>query len=143
MTPDQYRRSQDLFLRAVEIDADKRLAWLRGQCAGDEQLQRDVQNLLDNDDPRTLLVPDVDVEQRPRISSQRRWIPRWLEMLPPRALLAVGAMAVLLPVLLLGAIADRSLRQFRNRWRAASLIELVTAKENAITAWLSREQFIV
>ena len=64
-------------------------------------------------------------------------------MLPPRALLAVGAMAVLLPVLLLGAIADRSLRQFRNRWRAASLSELVTAKENAITAWLSREQFIV
>ena len=35
MTPDQYRRSQDLFLRAVEIDADKRLAWLDDQCAGD------------------------------------------------------------------------------------------------------------
>jgi len=117
-----------LFLRAVEIDADKRPAWLRDQCTGDEQLERDVQKLLDNDDTRTLIGPNV-LEQKTPLVNRPHWLPRWLESIPPHGLMAIGSLVVLLPMLLLSAIVDRSSHEFRNRLRATSLIELVTAKE--------------
>jgi len=46
MTPDRWQQLSRLFHEAVARDGETRSAYLAGQCAGDEELRRDVEALL-------------------------------------------------------------------------------------------------
>lgn len=43
---DRWRRIQDLFFAALELDASKRDAFLRGETEGDDELRREVESML-------------------------------------------------------------------------------------------------
>jgi serine/threonine protein kinase len=49
MTPERWRQAEDLFNRALEEPATARAAWLDRECAGDEEMQREVAGLLASD----------------------------------------------------------------------------------------------
>jgi predicted ATPase len=46
MTPEQWQRAQDLFARALDLDASARSAFLAAECASDPELRREVESLL-------------------------------------------------------------------------------------------------
>lgn len=152
MNPELYHRAQELFLGAVEIEKSKRAAWLHEQCGSDVTLKHRVQSLLDHDDTQTLLALQKTVGN-PASSSRKIRSPRpllgisktieSLQKMPPRGLMAIGALAVLLPVLISGWIANRTLDGFRDHLRAASLVDLVDSKASAIRFWLGREKTVV
>jgi predicted ATPase/serine/threonine protein kinase len=47
MTPERWRRVQELFARALELDTGEREAALTAECAGDEGLRHEVESLLE------------------------------------------------------------------------------------------------
>jgi eukaryotic-like serine/threonine-protein kinase len=49
MTPERWRRIDELFATALGLDPAEREAWLGGACAGDEGLRAEVLRLLDQD----------------------------------------------------------------------------------------------
>lgn len=49
MTPQQWRRIEEIFDQAVELPPGKRLAFLDGACAGDNALRRQVEAMLASD----------------------------------------------------------------------------------------------
>ncbi len=49
MTPERWRRIDDLFALALGLDPAKRDAWLRAACASDDGLRTEVVRLLDED----------------------------------------------------------------------------------------------
>lgn len=46
MTPEHWRRARDLFAAAITLDAKVRKAFLQKECAGDEDLAREISELL-------------------------------------------------------------------------------------------------
>ena len=46
MTPQRYREVEEIYHAALEQHSDHRAAFLRGACAGDEELLREVESLL-------------------------------------------------------------------------------------------------
>ncbi|MBS1875642.1 MAG: protein kinase [Acidobacteria bacterium] len=50
MTPERWRRIEELFHQASEMAAESRAAWLDGACEGDKDLERQVLELLASDD---------------------------------------------------------------------------------------------
>ena len=61
MTIDRHRRAKEIFLAACELPVDRRKAHLDEECAGDEELRREVQALLEIDHSTT----DTPEERRP------------------------------------------------------------------------------
>jgi serine/threonine protein kinase/Tol biopolymer transport system component len=51
MSEDRWPRIEDLFHRAADLPAADRAAFLSTACAGDDELRREVETLLANDDP--------------------------------------------------------------------------------------------
>ena len=49
MTPERWRQAEDLFNRAIEEPVTAREAWLERECAGDEEMKREVAGLLASD----------------------------------------------------------------------------------------------
>ena len=143
MTPTEHRRVQELFLRAVELDALTRRRWLDEQCGDDAALRTEVQRLLDHDDPRTLVSRGNREDTLPLPRQGQPFAPSLPTLIPPRGMMAIGALAVLIPVMICGFIADYVISSFRDQLRADSLVQLVEAKSNAVRAWLSRDQVIV
>jgi len=47
VNPERWRRVEDLFLAARELDTDAREALLSSECADDPGLRREVETLLD------------------------------------------------------------------------------------------------
>ncbi len=50
MTPDRWQQIKALFDRALDHEPDRRLSFVRAQCGGDEELQREVESLLAADE---------------------------------------------------------------------------------------------
>ncbi len=148
VTPDQYKRAQELFLQAVDIDVRERTEWIEKHCAGDAQLKRAVEGLLTHDDPRTLLTKlDPTIKTTLGVAAAPASRPlaklwRWLVAMPRAAQLALAALAVILPVLIAALAIDHVTESFRKQVRVAALSELVEAKANAVQLWLEREQSI-
>jgi hypothetical protein len=46
MTPERYKEVGELYLAVLEIDADRRAAFLAEACGGDEALRQEVESLL-------------------------------------------------------------------------------------------------
>jgi len=152
LNPEHYHRAKELFLGAVEIETSKRATWIDEQCGSDETLKNRVQSLLNHDDTQTLLAPQKIVGDLASASKKLRSLRPLsglsktldsIQKMPPRGLMAVGALAVLLPVLISGWIANRALDGFRDHLRAASLVDLVDSKATAIRFWLGREKTVV
>ncbi|MCA9288446.1 MAG: hypothetical protein KDA05_07670, partial [Phycisphaerales bacterium] len=59
MTPERHQRVKSLFAAACELPAAERSAFLNQQCAGDEDLRREVEALLgfDSDPADGLKTP--------------------------------------------------------------------------------------
>jgi serine/threonine-protein kinase len=51
LSPERWRRVNDLFLAAVDLPSASRAAWLDGQCEGDVELRLEVESLLQADAP--------------------------------------------------------------------------------------------
>src|SRR5215510_5819510 len=47
MTPERYQQVGQIYRAALELESDQRAAYLGEACAGDEDLQRDVESLLE------------------------------------------------------------------------------------------------
>ena len=83
MTTDRRRRVLELYHQALGRDADDRDAFLRDECAGDEELHGQVQSLLADEPPAAFLGPPAepaDVLDRPadrslprRVAAGSRW----------------------------------------------------------------------
>ncbi|MGV3483903.1 MAG: serine/threonine-protein kinase [Planctomycetaceae bacterium] len=153
MTPERFRQVQDLFLQAVDVDAAQRMEWLERHCGGNESLREQVKSLLEHDDTQTLMgAPPEDPAEsaarqtvNPRASRHERKsrIFSLLRTFSPRMRLVAGALAVMLPVLVSGWIADRVLDRFKKQLRATALNQAVDAKASAVRFWLSRELTVV
>jgi serine/threonine-protein kinase len=50
MDPDRWSRIQQLYHQALELDADRREAFLAGACGDDRSLRGEIESLLDEDD---------------------------------------------------------------------------------------------
>src|SRR5436309_9259955 len=46
MTPERYKRIEEIFSAALELEADKRAAFVERACAADQELRREVDSLL-------------------------------------------------------------------------------------------------
>ena len=46
MTPERYQQIGDLYHAALEVDARERAAFLERACAGDEEMRREVESLI-------------------------------------------------------------------------------------------------
>jgi serine/threonine protein kinase/Tol biopolymer transport system component len=56
MSEDRWQRIEDLFHRAADLPAADRAAFLSTACAGDDELRREVESLLANDDPENKVL---------------------------------------------------------------------------------------
>src|SRR3712207_2595477 len=57
MEPDRWRKVEDLYHAALEVDQHARDALLREACAGDDELRREVESLLEQGDSGLLSRP--------------------------------------------------------------------------------------
>jgi predicted Ser/Thr protein kinase len=55
MTPEQYQKLKQIFTAAVQLDETRRTAFLDEQCAGDDELRRQVDSLLRHHRPETVI----------------------------------------------------------------------------------------
>ncbi len=55
MTPEQYQKIKQLFTAAIQMDEPGRTAFLEEQCAGDDELRRQVDSLLRHHRPETVI----------------------------------------------------------------------------------------
>jgi len=49
MTPERWKRVEEIFHSALDLPEDQRQAWIDSTCAGDEKLRAEVLSLLDSD----------------------------------------------------------------------------------------------
>ena len=72
MNSDSDQRVQELFLQALDIDSGHRAAWLAEQCGDDQELLKEVNSLLQHDNPssdpleRGLNISDAPVDANPK-----------------------------------------------------------------------------
>ena len=66
MTPDRWQRLDELFHSALELDSEKRAAFLLEVCADDESLRRHVEALISAHDKAGSFIesPALEVEAR-------------------------------------------------------------------------------
>src|SRR3954463_49416 len=50
MTPERWRKVDEIFQAALELKPDERTAFLDNSCAGDEELRREVESLISSDE---------------------------------------------------------------------------------------------
>src|SRR5262245_42923084 len=50
MSPERHRRIGELFNSALNLDPSRRAEFLQQACAGDDELRREVESLLESDD---------------------------------------------------------------------------------------------
>jgi serine/threonine-protein kinase len=58
-SPDRWRRIEEIFQASLEVTEDKRDAFLRERCKGDDQLRLEVENLLANDYEESPLIGSI------------------------------------------------------------------------------------
>ena len=87
MTPDRWRRAQEVFLAATEREPGSRAAFLEEACRGDPELRKEVESLLSSFDAAPSELPGIagdrgragartDGAGRPRSSGKGRvWVP--------------------------------------------------------------------
>lgn len=61
MNPERWRRIEDLFLAARELDADAREALLARECAGDAELRHEVESMLAAADAEPDFLEDAPI----------------------------------------------------------------------------------
>src|SRR5438094_8785223 len=63
MTPERWRQIEEIYDLALEQEASQRPAFLKQACAGDEEMQREVESLLAHEGPakRFMEAPGVAV----------------------------------------------------------------------------------
>jgi Tol biopolymer transport system component/predicted Ser/Thr protein kinase len=62
MSENLWQRIEDVFHRAADLPASDRAAFLSTACAGDDELRREVESLLANDDPDNKVLQAAVVE---------------------------------------------------------------------------------
>jgi serine/threonine-protein kinase len=62
MTPERWQRVKELFDSASELEAEERRVFLNQQCAGDDELRREVESLLESDDDSESFMESPAVE---------------------------------------------------------------------------------
>jgi len=55
MNPDRYQKIKAVLMDAMEVDSAERSDWIRSACAGDDDLQREVESLLASQDQQSFL----------------------------------------------------------------------------------------
>jgi serine/threonine-protein kinase len=62
MTPERWQRAKELFDSALELKAEERRVFLEQECAGDDELRREVESLLESDDDTDSFMESPAVE---------------------------------------------------------------------------------
>jgi serine/threonine-protein kinase len=62
MTPERWQRVKELFDSALELEAEERRVFLNQRCAGDDELRREVESLLESDDDTDSFMESPAVE---------------------------------------------------------------------------------
>jgi serine/threonine-protein kinase len=62
MTPERWQRAKELFNSALELEANERSVFLDQECAGDNELRREVESLLESDDETDSFMESPAVE---------------------------------------------------------------------------------
>ncbi len=62
MTPERWQRAKELFDSALELEAEERRVFLEQECAGDDELRREVESLLASDDDSDSFMESPAVE---------------------------------------------------------------------------------
>ncbi len=50
MSPEKWKRAEELFHQALEVEPGERAAWLEAACGGDAELRQEVESLLASDE---------------------------------------------------------------------------------------------
>ena len=75
MTPGQYKRVKELFLKAVELDPVERVSFLNDACGADDEVRREVDSLLAHDSKDTIIDRESGQQTMPdavNVGSRRR-----------------------------------------------------------------------
>ncbi len=168
MTPQRFQEVRSLFDRAVELPADQRDEWLRGEVGDDQALLREVRDLLAHDHSVTLIFPSIDrvAGTDPDASNRLRrsdlklametttkrgkhnggltgWLRNWLHILrhlSPSGHVALGMLIASLVLLTCALLVHRGLVTFRERLTTIALEQSIEANGAAVEFWLDREQ---
>jgi serine/threonine-protein kinase len=62
MTPERWKRAKELFNSALELEANERRVFLDRECAGDNELRKEVESLLEADDETDSFMESPAVE---------------------------------------------------------------------------------
>jgi serine/threonine protein kinase len=95
MTPERFEHIQDLYTRAVELPEPRRAAFLQEACAGDSDLQRDVESLLSQEESARSFMeePAVKAAAKTLIHTHTgTWIGKRISHYEVRAFLGAGGM---------------------------------------------------
>lgn len=154
MTPEQYQRVTDLFLKAVELETAERASFLEDACKDDPQLRRDVDSLLTHDSDNTLIESSPAAETIAELAEtvpaavrvgQEGRTSRWLETakltryLSPRGQFALGAVSAVVLVLSVTFVAGYGIDEFQRKLRSAALQEILDAKIAGLEMWIEHE----
>jgi hypothetical protein len=63
MTPERWRQIEQLWQRALDCDTTERDAFLQKECAGDEDLHREVESLLETKTAATDFLAQPAIKQ--------------------------------------------------------------------------------
>ncbi|MCS7465522.1 serine/threonine protein kinase [Stieleria sp. ICT_E10.1] len=150
MTPNQYGRVKELFLRVVDLGRGERERVLENACADDPELRAAVDSLLEHDDSRTIIrsaettVADFSpkVLTAPRRKLFGAGVERWWQFthgLGRQGQLALGGLISCLVLALIGFLVQRYIGQLQKEVRRETLNEIVDSNVLALKMWLDHE----
>ncbi len=150
MTPNQYGRVKELFLRVVDLDREERERVLEDVCGNEPELRNAVDALLEHDDSRTLIrsadTTVADFQPKVLAGSKRNvidiGIERWWQFshgLGRQGQLALGGLISCLVLALIGYLVQRYIETLRKEIRRETLNEIVDSNVLALRAWLDHE----
>jgi eukaryotic-like serine/threonine-protein kinase len=72
MTPERYQQIGKLLQAALELEPHQRPAFLDAACAGDQELRREVQSLIDSDEQAGSFIASPALEMAAGLMDTRR-----------------------------------------------------------------------
>lgn len=148
MTPEQYKRASEIFLKAVDLEASQRGSFLDEVCGQDRELRQNVDSLLAHDSDATIIERSPEKQTIPnevKIASpvirSRGWLhtARLTRYLGARGQFAFGAFVAVALLAFLAGTAEYSISLFQRSLRAAALEEILDAKIAGLEMWIEAE----
>jgi eukaryotic-like serine/threonine-protein kinase len=152
VSSDRHQLVKQTFLDACRRDPASRSGYIRQACGGDEELVREVEELLRHHTETTIIPSSPLVETNRRRSkgshsSRSRWkrgtvsraFAMWAERLGLAGQLALGAAAMMLVVFALAWWSQRHVERLHRRYWKDTLVQSTTTAHEMVEQWMSAE----